>query len=85
MDKRKNCPKCGNKLIEVKKGTWVCLCAKQNTSRNRANWRDYMNIEGMTEIVFMSVEQRDMQLEAFKSGSYLIDKKNPLVVYIKLI
>lgn len=35
-----------------------------------------------TKMSFENIEQRDMQLKQFSSGSYTIDKKNPLVVWL---
>lgn len=35
-----------------------------------------------TKMTFETIKERDMQLKAFIPGSYTIDKKNPLVVYL---
>ena len=36
-----------------------------------------------TKMVFDSIKVRDMQIKAFNSNSYSIDKKNPLVIWLK--
>ena len=36
-----------------------------------------------TKMVFDSIKVRDMQLKAFNASSYSIDKKNPLVIWLK--
>ena len=33
---------------------------------------------------FESIEQRDKQLKAFKAIKYIIDKKDPLVVWLNI-
>ncbi|MHC1683444.1 MAG: hypothetical protein AB6733_10890 [Clostridiaceae bacterium] len=35
-----------------------------------------------TKMIFENIEQRNMQLKQFSPGSYMIDKKNPLVVWL---
>lgn len=35
-----------------------------------------------TKLRFESVKERDIQLKAFRFGTYEVDKKNPLVVYL---
>lgn len=35
-----------------------------------------------TRMIFKSIEQRDKQLAMFAKGSYEIDRKNPLVIYL---
>ena len=35
-----------------------------------------------TKMSFQTLKERDFQLKAFRIGSYTIDKKNPLVVWL---
>lgn len=35
-----------------------------------------------TKMSFQTLKERDAQLKAFRTGSYIIDKKNPLVVWL---
>ena len=39
--------------------------------------------KGSTKLRFETLKERDIQLKAFKQGSYEIDNKNPLVVWLK--
>lgn len=38
--------------------------------------------KGKIKMVFQSLEERDRQLMAFVGGSYFIDKKNDLIVWL---
>lgn len=44
-----------------------------------------MKKDGLAKMIFISIQQRDMQLKKFKPGRYLIDQDSPLVVYISFI
>lgn len=35
-----------------------------------------------TKLRFETIRERDIQLKAFRPGTYTIDKKNPLIVYL---
>lgn len=35
-----------------------------------------------TKLRFQTIRERDLQLKSFRPGSYAVDKKNPLVVYL---
>lgn len=35
-----------------------------------------------TKMRFETIRERDIQLKAFRQGSYTIDKKDPLVVWL---
>ncbi|MHC1683029.1 MAG: hypothetical protein AB6733_08790 [Clostridiaceae bacterium] len=39
-------------------------------------------MKNKTKIRFETIRERDIQLKAFKVGSYRIDKKNPLIIWI---
>ncbi|ADK14916.1 MULTISPECIES: hypothetical protein [Clostridium] len=39
-------------------------------------------MENKTKMRFENIEQRDKQLKEFRTIKYIIDKKNPLIVWI---
>ena len=39
-------------------------------------------MKSKTKLRFETLKERDIQLKAFKAGSYCIDKKNPLLVWL---
>ncbi|MHC1683723.1 MAG: hypothetical protein AB6733_12315 [Clostridiaceae bacterium] len=39
-------------------------------------------LKNKTKMRFETIQERDMQLKAFRPGSFTIDKKNPLIVWL---